>query len=222
MDRTLAAVIILMIAAIGYLSVRSTRKREARRASLISEFSSKLSVFAQGVYEQGHINQEIYEWLTKKVTRVQEDIGSYGIIAMYKPPFAAYAIRNYPILLNTLPEIARHTAHPSDIGSCLEALLRFSGSHEEYLDRLSRRARNPFSWFQEGTQALLLVPLYLLSWLGITGVSLLARASASRATRMVSGILALITPISALMTLVTGWPQFAIAVTSALSQILKR
>lgn len=153
-----------------------------------------------------------YQWLTLGSTRVQNEMGAHGIMRQFRPPFANYIFPNWPIVLNALPEIQRSLQDPilfEQAGNYAQilkdALLRYVGALEDEIEAVAKEATNPVSSFREGVNAFLRAPIFLLYWLGLRGVPSL---SAGPAGRVVSGLVALIMLLSAVVSLVVGWRSF--------------
>lgn len=89
-----------------------------------------------------------------------------------------------------------------------ETVERYVGVLEHALNTTSVELRNPISLLREGVQCLVLTPLHLLTWVRIMGVSAARQLRHSVAVRLFSGMITVLTVVSALVSLVTGWERF--------------
>jgi hypothetical protein len=89
-----------------------------------------------------------------------------------------------------------------------DALLRYQGSLVERREDCLAALRNPFTWLAVGFRTVLAAPLWLLAALGIVSRSFALRVESSRIYRVLSGTVAAISFLSAVVGLVTGWEQF--------------
>ncbi len=136
-----------------------------------------------------------------------------GIFAKYKPPHANYMIGDYPVLVNLLPELNR-AANDEFLGRIAgeyatmieEVLDRYSGELETSADRAKAPLRNPLIWFREGVEACLAVPRTILAAFGVVRRS--GRHPQGKVAMVTSGLFALVTFVSGLVTIVAGWDPF--------------
>lgn len=133
-------------------------------------------------------------------------------MAMYRPPFAGYAIRDYSVLMNMLPEY-RQAANQWALRSqaamyastVRDALVRYSGSLDD-IERDARQAsQNPIVWLREGTRTVLASPFRLLRSLGILSEATESGIVGSSLLKIGSGVVALLTIAAAVVQILTGW-----------------
>jgi hypothetical protein len=149
---------------------------------------------------------------------MQRDLGSLGVMSRYKPPGANYFLNNYQIVINMLPELRQTLSDPllSSISRLApeyaqtleEVLIRHLGVLEERAESLQKKLRNPVTDFREGVQLILFVPFYLISWLGILSTNKLRALSRKPIPKILSGVVALVGFLSAVVGLVIGWSDF--------------
>lgn len=128
---------------------------------------------------------------------------------------ANYAIKNYPIILNMVPEIRRLFAQDEFrlfhrmVGdyACMvdEALLRYVGALVDALNESRRRLLNPFIWFRLSVEQLLSVPVLMLKWSGLIGAGVIAAVQGNILFRGLSAAITFIGLISSAVTILLGW-----------------
>jgi hypothetical protein len=178
------------------------------RRVFLGEFADR---FMRYVGSAGQ-DEAVYVELTQRVVRMQRELGGHGVMGMYRPPFANYAVHDYPILLNMLPEYrtaANDWALKSQANqyssTIRDVLVRYSGALEEAeLDAL-RAARNPLVWFREGVRAAVALPFRLLGSLGILSPAATSGIVGSSLVRVASGFVALVTLVAGCVQIITGW-----------------
>lgn len=214
MDRLIAGSIILIVGVIGFVYIFQKAKHIAEKRQLAHDFLNKLNIYLNS---QGR-DYNTYIWLIQRSVKVQSDMGSFGILHAFRPPYANYMYQNYPAILNILPEIRkefdddsylRNTRALHEYGSLLnESLLRYIGALDDMFKSARGDLRNPFIWLREGFQQILLLPLTLLHWLGVMGNVLVDTIAKNRLFKILAGIVALLGVLSAIMTIVIGWEPF--------------
>lgn len=157
-------------------------------------------------------DSQAYGDLLERSIRIQEIIGPVGVMAHYVAPFGRYTTPNYQIVMNAVPamhrEFGEFTSGRSDHGQFLgETLVRYMGWSADQIGSKQRELRNPVVWFREGVAALLLIPVWFLASLGLMSSSRSGRLANSMLFRLLTGVLALLSLASALVTIVLGWRQ---------------
>lgn len=179
-----------------------------QRQAYLAEF---VQLFGQYVQSDAK-DDAAYTELMRRVTRMQAEMGSHGMMAMFRPAFANVAYKNYAILPNMLPEY-RHYAgdwalrgQASQYASVIrDALLRYSGTLDEVASDVRVELRNPIIWFRNGVRAIVAAPFALLRSLGIISEARETDLTSSVVLKVGSGILALITLVAGLVQIATGW-----------------
>ena len=152
---------------------------------------------------QGIIDSELYIWLTKNVNRMQSDVGEQGRMH-YVGPWQTYQVKNYQIIINTLPKFRHGTVENFDVSSTDDCLLRHSGVVEDLISQVKQKLKNPVIWFQEGFKQIISIPIYLLNWFGIINSTTTTRLVRNRVYSVFVGIGGIVTFISGLVTIVQG------------------
>lgn len=201
-----------VVAGIGLASLLRTRLRVWEQLEFVAEYRHQLSTLIEDA------RRDTYEWLTLNATRMQSQLGSEGIVSI-RPPHADYIVNHYAVVLNALSELRTYLSDellsrsnlPRQYHALIEdALLRHEGTLNERARRNASALRNPVRWFAEGTQAVLASPLWLLESLGILPQRLAGRIRGSQLFAILSGGVAAVGFLSAVVGLVTGWEQFIV------------
>jgi len=175
------------------------------------EVETYIGVFTSYMQSRGADNQA-YGALIERSLRIQELLGDVGVMALYVAPFGRHTVRNYPIILNAVPEMHREfgqsysgQSHHSHLVG--ETLVRFMGWSADQIGDKQRELRNPVVWFREGVATLLLLPVWLLRSLGLLSSSRSGRLAHSAVFRLLTGVVSLLGLLSALITIILGWRQ---------------
>jgi hypothetical protein len=149
-------------AAIGVVCITGLFKlfRYQRRLNIDYEFALDFRNRFIQFCNDGFRNQMEYSWLIGHSPQMQIAMGHYGVFSTFRPPFANYMLREYPIILNMIPEIRKLNSQnefglmkntPDEyVHSVDEALIRYIGSFEHRQQEVSRNLWNPVIWFREG------------------------------------------------------------------------
>lgn len=204
---------ILSIFIIGFIQVYNRHNRIAKKIEFADEYRYEFVEFSNKYFESydrwsrsGNFDGEKYVWLTMNVSRIQNNLGTFGIMD-YIAPFQTYKVSNYQIVINTIPKFRDGSIQDFDVNSVDDSLLRYIGYLNEYQKDTLRNLKNPFIWFREGFREILSIPIFILSWFGIISNRTLNSIKNSLIYKVVSGLIALVTLISGIVTIVVGYDQ---------------
>lgn len=204
---------ILAVFIIGFVKVYNRHSRVIKNINFASEYRKKFVTFSKKyfkIYERrsrsSNFDYELYEWLTMNVIKIQNNIGFLGVIT-YQPPFTNYMIDNYKIIVNTLPKFRNGQVGRSDADMVDDCLLRYLGHLEEDLKETQKDLRNPIVWFREGFREIMSIPIFILSWFGIISNQTVNSINNSSIYKVISGLIALVTLVSSVVTIIVGYDQ---------------
>jgi hypothetical protein len=195
---------------IGLYTILNKLKGFQNDLKFAFEYRDKYVSFANtflSTYNQfsgnGTIDNEKYIWLTKYVTKIQSNMGQFGIIDLI-PPFQTYHIKNYQLIVNSIPKFRAQNIDKFEINSTDDSLLRYIGNLEEIINQVQKKIKNPIIWFQEGIQSIISLPLHILSWFGIISKQLIYKVKGNIIFKLFTGITGLIAFISGIITIIVG------------------
>ncbi|MDN3204320.1 hypothetical protein [Algoriphagus sediminis] len=204
---------ILVIFIIGFVQVYNRHNRFVKKIDFAGEYRNKFVEFANKYFKNydrwsrsGNFDGEQYVWLTMNVSRIQNYLGTFGIMD-YIAPFQTYKVSNYQIVINTLPKFRDGSIQDFDVTSVDDCMLRYIGHLEEYQKDTQRNLRNPIIWFREGFREILSIPIFILSWFGIISNRTLNSIKDSLIYKVISGLIALVTLVSGIVTIIVGYEQ---------------
>ncbi|WP_337222860.1 hypothetical protein [Vibrio alginolyticus] len=209
------ALAVVALFALGFVSFMMQKSKLDRKVAFFHEFKTKFREY----WDSGGNNYEAYGWLIHRSNKMQNQMGSQGVVASFKPPYANYHVSNYPIILNMIPalndslneyllrEQAAQYASAID-----EALIRHWGSLADREEMLVARLKNPVHWFQQGIRQVAGIPFYVLGLFGIMSIGRVGSIVGSSFFGIVSGLVSLIGFASAILSLVVGWEDFLVKV----------
>lgn len=199
--------------------VKRLRKID-NRLNFENEYLEKLTEY---VHQR---NSDSYGWLIHRSHKMQNMMGSYGILYQFKLPYQTYVYQNYPLILNIIPMIQQSfsTYGLENMGReyailVHEAILRHIGAMEDEKETLKKDIMNPLSIIREGMQSILNLPLLILFSFGLLNRSIYEAISASGILKFISGIIGFIGFVSAVVGLITGWEQFIKILNQLLIQV---
>jgi hypothetical protein len=204
---------ILTIVVIGFVLVYNRHSRVIKRIEFAGEYRNKFIEFANKYFKNydrwsrtGDFDGELYVWLTMNVSKIQNYVGSFGEMT-YKPAFQNYMINNYQIIINTIPKFREGQVENFDVGAVDDCLLRYIGHLEEYSKDTNKNLRNPIVWFREGFKEVMSIPIFILSWFGIISNRTVNSIKNSLIYKVISGLIALVTLVSGIVTIIVGYDQ---------------
>lgn len=169
-----------------------------------------LRKFKEYVNSGGH-NIEHYTYLVKNSNKMQNLLGSQGLMII-KPPFANYRIENYAIILNGLSEIHQYLTGEF-LGDqayqmariVTDSMLRKIGDLEDYLRSAKKKLLNPIIAIKTGYSIIILIPIYLLVWVGIVSSKAITKILSNIFFRFIIGAITIIGLVSSIITIVSGF-----------------
>lgn len=204
---------ILTVFIIGFVQVYNRHNRVVKKIDFAGEYRNKFVKFSNKYFENydrwsrlGNFDGEQYVWLTMNVSRIQNYLGTFGIMD-YIAPFQTYKVSNYQIIINTIPKFRDGSIKDFDVNSVDDSLLRYIGYLDEYQKDTQRNLKNPIIWFREGFREILSIPIFILSWFGIISNRTLNSIKDSLIYKVISGLIALVTLISSIVTIIVGYDQ---------------
>lgn len=213
MITTLIILGILTVFIIGFVQVYNRHSRVVKKIDFAGEYRTKFIDFSNKYFETydrwsraGDFDGQLYVWLTMNVSKIQGNLGTFGIMD-YIAPFQTYRVSNYQIVINTIPKFRDGTAKDFDVNSVDDCLLRYIGYLEEYSQDTQKNLKNPIVWFREGFREVLSIPIFILNWFGIISNRTVNSIKDSFIYKVLSGLIALVTLVSGLVTIVVGYDQ---------------
>lgn len=203
----------LFILVVGLITIIRRYKNFIDRHNFAADYRGKLIQLANKYFKnydswnrQGDLDGDLYMWLTKNVNKIQDDLGGLGTMH-YVAPFQIYQIRNYQIIINTLPKFRTGQIENFDIHSSDDCLLRYIGVLEKVLESIKKKLKNPIAWFKEGFQEIISLPIYILNWFGILSDTAVSKVTTNVTFKILAGIAGLVTFLSGIVTIIQGKDQ---------------
>lgn len=212
MDTAIILIVAISFILIGLFNIIFDLRRINKKHTFSLDYLEKYSNY---IKSDGS-DEESYEWLTLKAEKMQDQLGSAGIMN-YKMPGSMTFIPNYPIVINLLPEIRRELS--SDyiiskdnfnftINTLRESILRYIGLLEDLREDILRKLKNPLVWFREGVKMILLLPLSILNQFGLFSNKFYYNLKKSLFFKITSSFIALTAFVSSIFTIALGWEKF--------------
>jgi hypothetical protein len=208
MGRLWAGLLLVSLFPIGFWRIRAGIGGVTKRFEFAAEFQKQLYRYLES---KGQSN-DAYSWLILRSQKMQSEMGGAGILAALSLPFGRGTIPNYPIILNAIPELPQMFAgpfghNPGYAKMINEAILRYLGMLQDEQEEAQRDLKNPVKWLLEGIQFVAAIPILILKSCGLDSVPGLGWLINSWFSKFVSGLVALITLIASVVTIVAGWDQ---------------
>lgn len=203
----------LLILIIGFVFVFKRHSVVIEKYVFTNEYRNKFNEFSVKYFEnnsgwgfKGNIDNELYVWLTKNVNKVQNYVGVFGLMS-FKPALRNFYINNYQIIINTIPKFRDGKVETFDVNAFDDCLLRYIGFLEEQKNEIRKQVKNPIIWFRDGCREIISIPFSILFWFGIISNKSVLYIKESWFYKVISGIFALLTLVSGLVTIIIGYDQ---------------
>jgi hypothetical protein len=204
---------VMIVFALGALKTYKKLLRIREKLDFSIEYHNKFIEFSNlfvKSYDKwnrsGDLDEELYVWLTKNVNKIHNYLGRFGLIS-YKPAFQNDHIRDYPIIINTIPKFREGEIQGLEVGIVSDCLIRYIGYLENCNDGNLKNLKNPIIWFREGFKYVLSFPIFILSWFDMISNRTVTNIMNNLIYRFFSGLVALIALISSIVTLILGYEQ---------------
>lgn len=193
--------------------------------NLANDFLTKLREY---FHSRGK-NLDAYSWLIYNSNKMQNEMGSFGIYAKYKPPYQNNYLNNYPIILNLIPELRRilEDEYLKDTSISIqyaqaieEALIRYLGKLGELLKENEKALKNPVIWLREGFQLIISFPILLALWLGLISRKVYNKIIENFIFKGITAIFVVLGFLGTLITIVLGWNEFKTIMLSFIKKYL--
>lgn len=216
-------VTLLFILSSSYLlfKVRASYFSEIKNnKAFLSDFLKDYRKFTT-LYFNKNLDTNLYNSLLTRSDKVQSILGKIGIV-YYKPPQryqgVNWAVRNYEIILETLPDIRSGVAEKSMIHTVEDVLVRQIGIFSDSITLYEQSPDSFIFWLWKGIQNSLLPPLLLINKIGILGTNTLNRIVDSLIFKFLSILAVTIGIFSGVVTIIVGWNDFILKVKTLFSK----
>jgi hypothetical protein len=217
---TLVILSFLTIFIIGLIQVLNRYSKVVKKIDSASEYRNQFLDFSNKYFEghdkwsrSGNFDSEQYVWLTMNVSKMQSELGAFGVMS-YISPYQTYKVSNYQIIINTIPKFRDGSITDFDTSAIDDCLLRYIGYLDEYSKSAQKNLKNPFIWFREGFKEILSIPITILNWFGIISNQTVISIKDSLIYTAISGIIALVSLVSGLITITVEYEKVLEFITS--------
>ena len=205
-------IILLSISILGLISNIINLKKMKENYIFINDYYKKFQNLIDNVFEKNNIKSRDYAWLMTNCDKMQYILGESGIISYIE---GGRYYNNIPLLLNVMNEITSYVNNPlvgeneiKMVQWCQNAFLRKTGILNDYIKNETKRIYNPLYSLSAGIKFILLIPVEILNSIGLISNNGKNKINDNKIVKILSGILSLITILSAIITIVIGWNNF--------------
>lgn len=202
MNAGLAVLFLFSVLVIGLIRIIYSKNKSHERLNFAQEYLKKYQKLIASYGPHSPLDTETYTWLTLNVAKMQQQMGYFGILTNYQPPFQNYLLPQYQILVNVLDEMGRNEAENREVNAVQNALIRYIGYLVEQDKNHFNNLKNPVIWFQKGIQCILLFPLYLMYWFDILDINYISKASANIIVRIIVFVAAIVSFLASSFTII--------------------
>lgn len=193
---------------IGVIKILLARNTINKMHKFAIEYYQSFSTFSSAVTGISNVpvDGSQFIWLIKNSDRIQNDVGRIGIIK-YKPAGANYFIENYHLIISTIMMFQEGQYERYNIQGVQNCILRHIGILEDEIDSYNKNLLNPLIWFREGIRFIIGLPILLLREFGIITAGNANAVFRSLIFKIIAGIIALVSFLANLMTIILGQEQ---------------
>lgn len=217
MERFYILLILILLMFIEAIKNLLSLFRLSKEQDFALEFVNNLTEY---VNSRG--SDEVFIRLSTKAARLQNYMGDYGIVT-YQPPFATHYINNYQIILNGIDEIKKEMqmgyGDSQHFHMVRDTILKYTGQVEISREDIISTFKNPLRLFAASIRTVLMIPFKILYEVGILNSQLMSWMKTNYLMQFVSGVVAILSLLSAAMTIMFGWSQFVSIISGVFTRI---
>ncbi|MDF1611111.1 hypothetical protein, partial [Stygiobacter electus] len=211
MNTLIIIITLLVILGIGFIDLFLEVKNYSDKHSFAMDFLEKYTNYIKSKGE----SDEDYVWLTLRAERMQNQLGSSGVMN-YKMAGSLKFISNYPIILNFLPEIRNEFSDgyinksnfEFTINTVRDTLLRHIGFIEDTKKDYDKQIVNSLAWFRNGVLLIVLFPIKILNQFGLLSNLSYSKVKSSKIFKILASLISIIGFVSSIMSIILGWNEF--------------
>lgn len=214
------AIIVVILIMIGHFIKRRRITSYNKRGDFTTEFNNKFFDFVNETFSTNHIDSDKYSAVIMEVDNIQQELGMDGVLNSFYDPLRGMQGRNYQLFMNIMPEIRTAISERNNsimmerinqlMGLCDDALKRHIGNLERAIEDEKKGLFNPITCLGEGIRWIVGLPVDVLCWAGLYGVSRSQKIKVSTIFKIISNIIVVIGLISSIVTIALGWDEFLI------------
>jgi hypothetical protein len=210
METIIVIVLIFLFLLIGFIYFLRNIFSIKKKCDTTTQYAITLTNF----YNSRGVNRQEFIQLMKNATIIQDYLGSEGYVRAQMPFEHNMPIDHYSIIRDGIPQLNAYftvglTSQADQIANYIAGTLYSKiGSYENELSTYKNSMKNPIKLFLTGIQQIVLIPIYILSWIGLFSNKTINKISELFIFKLLSGMLALIGIISSIMTIILGWDDF--------------
>lgn len=209
---------LLVICFLGFIKLACSKLSSENEKTYGIEFLNKYRDFYNAL-PSGNFKNDTYQWLILNSAKMQEYMGSYGIVHAYRPAYSNLVYNNYAVIINGISHLRDLYYESSDSflgGRTLysqaaaidDLILTYLGALDCIIDINIKEMKNPLIWLREGFRALVTLPISLIYWSGLMRYSTYNNIANNFFVKLISFAVALVGLISSVVTIVTGYAPF--------------
>lgn len=218
-NRIIPILVLVGVVIIGFVGYFIKLVKINDKLEFTVDYKDKFVEYCNSILEK-KFNQELYNFLTENVNKMQIELGKDGIIDYIQDGLKGIAGRNYQILINTLPETREYYTNTflqgpilyerivGEIHLCDDCFLRHIGTLRLFRDELIASMKNPIKLFVNGVSFILSLPVKILNMFGIVSNKNETSFVGSTFFRLLSSIISLVGFISNVISIFLGWNEF--------------
>lgn len=210
-------IVLALILAIGLWRVVSRYMSARDQEKMATGFRERFHAFADSDGQ----DTAAYERLSFLSERMSAAMGRHALVDV-KPAFTTLTAKTFATVLHFIPEFRMHFADVRQGGFGLgndganwiyhsidDALIRYLGALDQEVSSAKKKLYNPISWFREGIERILALPIYILGWFGLVESDTPANAERNGLFQAVAGLATLVVAVTIVATLVFGQQKTA-------------
>ena len=186
-------------------------KQKKRRNALLSHRAFLVDYRNRFIEYVNRTDLTAYQFLNQHLSKAQKYMGSIGILEKLRLPFENVYHVDVPVLalLSHIATNKENNLPYNDYARMIDdTLTRAVGDHEDAIERLEKKIRNPFHCFYIGFNAIFSLPFIAVSYM-FTGENHIESNNVLRVVMKVTAtIIQALGLLSAVITIVIGWEDF--------------
>lgn len=222
MENWIPMIILIVVCIFGFIKVFLSKRESENEKNYAISYLNKYREFTNDLIKDNY-NSDAYVWLKLNSSKIQTQMGEYGVAQAYKPAFSDLIYHNYQVIVNGISHIRDLYSQGGNIGlmSRLEAnilykeisviddmLLTYIGAQDNHVNNKVKEMKNPIIWLREGVRIIVTLPISIMYWSGIIHYRTYNTIANNFFVKLISFLVASTGLVSSIITIVTGYEPF--------------
>ncbi|HQO25238.1 MAG TPA: hypothetical protein PLK89_05965 [Acidobacteriota bacterium] len=198
-------VLFLLAGIVGFISLYIEINDCEEKIKFLEDYRNK---FRRYCWEKlsADSRDTLHDWLIKNQTRAHSELGPYGALAYYKPPYHN-PIPNFQLLPNIIPRFTEFGVDDVLFHRADEALLLVGGELSHQSQLLRKTLTRPWLWFGRGAKKLITSPISIVQKMNLISDKQFSSLENSLLVNIIGSLFNVVNLVGSTFSIISGWEK---------------